>query len=82
MEDTPESAARLEAVQRAVFEQPAPMVLMPGDEENAAERDKKAMESLFSALEERGVSNPKKLSEFELYARLEEYQKQAKRERD
>lgn len=38
------------------------------------------MESLFASLEERGVSNPKKLTEFEVYARLEEYGKRTKSE--
>ncbi|WP_155297295.1 hypothetical protein [Spirosoma aerolatum] len=54
---------------------------MPGDERNAADADKKAMESLFAALEERGVHQPKKLTEFEVYARLEEYRKKPRTER-
>lgn len=38
------------------------------------------MEALFAALEERGVQTPKKLTEFELYGRLEAYRKQAKKD--
>lgn len=70
----------MKAIERTVFESSGPTVLLPGDERNPVDADKKAMESLFATLEERGVGNPKKLTEFEVYARLEEYGKRAKKE--
>lgn len=78
LSNTPQSSAKLKAIEHTLFSGAEPSVLLPGDDRNPIDADKKAMESLFSVLEERGVNQPKKLTEFEVYARLEEYGKRAK----
>lgn len=51
-----------------------PIAISAGPESPGVE-SKRSMELLFASLEERGVPNPRKLTEFELYSRLEHFRK-------
>lgn len=75
LEATDVSKARLEALQSKVQELSAPAVLNPADPRNPIIADKRAMESLFAVCEEHNVLDPKRLTEFELYSRLEDWAK-------
>lgn len=52
-----------------------PIVLKPGDENNAYEQNKKTLEELYFLLEQRGVNRPKDLTEYEFLTRTNALQK-------
>jgi len=78
LDDTPQTAAYINHLDEQLREQSSPAVLNPDDPRNPITEAKRSMEQVFASLEERGVQNPGKLSEYSLYSRLEYYRKQSK----
>jgi hypothetical protein len=65
-------------IQAFFLEQSAPMCFNPYEEKNILRSSEMIFEDLCSVIEEQGVINPKRLSEFEFYSKLRYYEKKFK----
>lgn len=76
--ETEEDAARIQEINNFFLEQNKPLKFNPYEPDNVLMRNEIQFEELIAVLEDSGVVNAKRLTEFEFYNRLRFYEKKFK----
>jgi hypothetical protein len=75
VDPTDELKAQMVKIQGYFLDGQKPQVFNPYDKDNVITGGEVSFEEVCATLEENGVREPKRLSEFEFYAKLQYYQK-------
>lgn len=70
-----ESTQNLKAILAYFLDMQKPVKFKPQDPENVVMKNESSFEEVVAMMQENGVVNPKEMSEFEFYKRLQYYEK-------